>query len=117
MKGKLFPILTFIAVLLLCAIFFLGTNQEEDNWTHKTFQGTVDEFWNDNGNSYFTLITEPYQNKCTFMIDEDSMLAFAFDVGNEVIVESDYSTKHHNGKDIPYPATLIADPNLTDTKN
>ena len=63
------------------------------------------------------LITEPYKNKCTFVIGKDSMIVFEFDVDSEVVVESDYNTKYHNGKDIPYPATLIADPNLTDTKS
>lgn len=63
----------------------------------KIFQGTVDEFGHDNGNSHFTP-------------------AFEFDVNSEVVVP-DYNTKRHNRKEIPCPETLIADTNITDTKS
>ena len=109
MKKYMFGILILIAVIL-CIIHFAGTESvKEDEWHHKTIQGTVVDIWKENSTIYFSVASQVHENVYNIMISEDTLYCVEFHVGDEVVVEVDYNIREHNGKDKPYIAAMVAD--------
>ena len=110
-------ILSLMAIFLLVFIMitcYTHISERPANWTHKTFHGTVADIWEDTNGRYFTLSTHYLKSEHNFVISNETIYAIEFEVGDEVIVESDYDMSYHNGDDIPYPAVMIADPDVFD---
>ena len=105
-----------LAMLLIISAFYVQQNRKTDQWIHKTFQGTVSEIWDSGENVKFTLISHVNGNEYNFKACKEVISSIDFVVGAEVVVECDYNIREHNGKDIPYPAALIADAKIQDKK-
>ena len=109
MKKYMIGILIMI-VVLLCIIHFTETASiKEDEWHHKTIQGTVVGIWEEGSNIYFSIASQVHENVYNIMISEDTLYCVEFHVGDEVVVEVDYNIREHNGKDRPYIAAMVAD--------
>ena len=107
-------ILIIIAVLP-CIIHFAGiASVKEDEWHHKTIQGTVTNIWEDDRNICFSVVSQVHGNVYNILINEDTLYCVEFHVGDEVVVEVDYNIKEHNGKDKPYIAAMVADATVRD---
>ena len=81
---------------------------------HKTFQGTVTNISTEREHTIFSMALLGSGAEKNFIMDDNTIYAITFHIGDDILVESDYNTKEHNGGDIPYPAILIADPSVTD---
>lgn len=105
------------AVLILAAVCAVGISrrdQKADNWTHKTFQGTVTDISNTQEGTLFSVALLGSGSEKDFLLDDQTIYAIDFQVGDAVIVESDYNTREHDGMDVPYPAAMITGPSITD---
>lgn len=103
-----------LLVLIFVVLHSLLVKDTPDQWSHKTFQGTVSEIWEEDNHQYFRLTTRVNENEYCFIIDDEVLASIDLHVGDEVVVESDYNINEHNGKDTPYPATLVADASIHD---
>ena len=100
-----------ISVLLAAAIGPVISRLEYDaHWIHRTFEGTVTDVWGEEPDQYFSLRTE--NTYYTFVISEDTPGQATLEPGDQVLVESDYNMDQHNGKTVPYPVSLIAEPDI-----
>lgn len=109
MKKKLW---IFAGLVAACTVAILGCAKEDGNWVHKTFQGTVTDIEAELGDTVFTVVLDSGTEK-NFIINDLTIYAIAFQAGDRVVIESDYNLKEHNGTDVPYPATMIANPAVT----
>lgn len=115
MKKKVIILLLVIVSIVASVIAYHAVNSEKpENWTHTTFRGTVTDIWIDGDNRYFTLSPYLLETEHNFIINAETLYVIVFDIGDEVIVESDYNMNEHNGDDIPYPAVMVTDPNTKD---
>ena len=115
MKKYVIGILIMI-VVFLCIIHFTKTASiKEDEWHHKTIQGTVVDIWEEDSNIYFSIASQVHENVYNIMISEDTLYCVEFHVGDEVVVEVDYNIREHNGKDKPYIAAMVADATVHDS--
>ena len=103
-----------VATLLIISVFYAQQSRKTDQWIHRTFQGTVSEMWDSGEIVIFTLISHVNGNEYNFEAYKEAISSINFVVGAEVVVECDYNIREHNGKDIPYPAALIADATIHD---
>lgn len=102
---------------ILIAVFIICTSQHNnkaDNWTHETFQGTVTNISTEQEHTIFSMTLSGSGVEKKFIMDSNTIYAISFQVGDQILVESDYNTREHNGGDSPYPAIMIADPAVTD---
>ena len=110
MKKKYVIGMLIIIAVLPWIIHFAGTaSVKEDEWHHKTIQGTVTDIWEEDGIICFSVVSQVHDHVHNFLISEDTLYCVDFHVGDEVVVEVDYNIREHNGKDKPYIAVMIAD--------
>lgn len=114
MKKKFYSVFIVFILLVVCSTGFLSCNKQEDYWVHKSFQGVVTDLWTEDGNTGFTLKLAGSDSEKKFVINSDSIYVIDFEIGDAVVVESDYNMKEHNGTDVPYPAVMITDPSIMD---
>lgn len=107
-----FVVIVFITVSVIA--YQTSIAEKSANWVHTTFHGTVIDIVTDGNDRYFTLRSYLSETEHNFVINAETLYVINFDIGDEVIVESDYNTNEHNGKDIPYPAVMVTDPDLSD---
>lgn len=115
MKKKCLISVMLIAVILCIGVISFRTEyKKSDQWLHKSVEGTVTDIWEENDSVYFTVDSIIHNDTYDFVITDEALACFDFCIGDEVVVETDYNIREHNGKDKPYPAVLIADANVHD---
>lgn len=108
---KLFFLLSLIITLLIVVLF---TRDESPNWVHQSFHGTVVATSEDN--TLITVLISSSNSEKVFSIADYTLYTVDYQIGDMVIIESDYDTNSHNGVDIPYPAIMITNPDIHDGK-
>ena len=89
-------------------------HEKKDNWTHRTFQGTVTSIETVEEGTIIAVISSGADTEKKFIVNDHTIYTIGVQVGDEVVVESDYNMREHNGDNVPFPATMITDPSITD---
>lgn len=108
--------LAFIVVVLI-AVCIMGVYQhhkKKDYWTHKTFQGTIINIETVEEGTILTVTSSGSDSERNFIVNDHTIYTIDFQVGDEVVVESDYNMREHNGGNVPFPATMVTDPSIAD---